>query len=163
MLLELKKVFLVEGESLTAEYELDLHELTFNGIRPLKMPVRVKAAAKNEADVVSLSVTASFDYIAPCDRCGEETVTKFDYSFVHTVVQSLCGENEGDYIETPDYQLDLDELVTSDIILELPSKYLCSENCKGLCPKCGQNLNRGDCKCDLRQIDPRLEALKELL
>lgn len=163
MLLDLKKVFLVENESLTTEYDLDLHELTFNGVNPLKTPVRVKAAAVNEAGVVSLKITASFEYSAPCDRCGEETIAAFDYSFEHTLVQSLSGENDGDYIEIPDCQLDLDELVTSDIILELPSKYLCEEDCKGLCPKCGQNLNKGGCKCDLRQTDPRLEVLKELL
>ncbi len=163
MLLELKKVFLVEDEAVTAEYELDLHDIDFNGSKPLNTPVRVSAKAVNRAGVVNLAVSAKFDYSAPCDRCGEETITAFCYSFNHTLVQSLCGENEGDYIETPDFQLDLDELVTSDILLELPSKHLCKEECKGLCPKCGQNLNKGDCKCDLRQIDPRLEALKNLL
>lgn len=163
MLFELKKVFLNEDESLSAEYELDLHEIDFNGTNPLKTPVEVSAKAVNRAGVVNLAVSARFDYSAPCDRCGEETITAFDYSFRHTLVQSLCGENEGDYIETPDFQLDLDELVTTDILLELPLKHLCSEDCKGLCPKCGLNLNKGGCKCDLRVTDPRLEVLKDLL
>lgn len=163
MLLELKKVFLDENECVSAEYNLDLHDFDFNGTKPFVAPVRVKAKAENEAGVVGISITAEFEYNAPCDRCGEEVVTSFSYSFEHTLVQSLSGENDGDYIETPDFQLDLDELVTSDIILELPSKYLCSDDCRGLCPKCGRNLNKGDCNCDIRQIDPRLEVLKNLL
>ena len=163
MLLELKKVFLTEDENLNAEYELDLHELDFNGTRPLKTPVRVSANAVNRAGVVNLAVTAKFGYTAPCDRCGEETITPFCYGFNHTLVQSLAGENEGDYIETPDFTLDLDELVTTDILLELPLKHLCREDCKGLCPKCGKNLNSGSCGCDLKEIDPRFEALKDLL
>ena len=163
MLLELKKVFLVENEALKAEYELDLHDMDFNGTKPLKTPIKVKANAVNRAGVVNLAVSAGFDYSAPCDRCGEETITSFDYGFDHTLVLSLEGENEGDYIETPDYNLDLDELVTSDILLELPLKHLCSEECKGLCPKCGANLNRGECGCDRQEIDPRLEALRSLL
>lgn len=163
MLLELRNVFLTENESLTAEYKLDLHELDFNGEKPLKSPVRVMATAANQAGVVNLAVSAQFDYTAPCDRCGEETITEFAYSFQHTLVQSLVGENDGDYVEVPDYQLDLDELVTMDIVLELPHKHLCSDDCKGLCPKCGHNLNMGDCGCDTRQVDPRLEALRSLL
>lgn len=163
MLLDLKKVFLDENESVNADYSLDLHDFSFNGTQPLKTPVKVTAAVCNTAGVVSVTLNADFAYSAPCDRCGEETITDYSYSFSHTLVQSLSGENDGDYIETPDFKLDLDELVTSDIILELPSKHLCREDCKGLCPKCGRNLNNGGCGCDNRQIDPRLEVLKSLL
>ena len=163
MLLDLRKVFLTEDEMLDFSYELDLGNMEFNGSKPLNTPVRVSAKAVNRAGVVNLAISAMFDYTAPCDRCGEETITSFDYGFDHTLVLSLEGENEGDYIETPDYNLDLDELVTSDILLELPLKHLCSEECKGLCPKCGANLNRGECGCDRQEIDPRLEALRSLL
>ena len=100
MLLELKKVFLVENEALKAEYELDLHDMDFNGTKPLKTPIKVKANAVNRAGVVNLAVSAGFDYSAPCDRCGEETITSFCYSFNHTLVQSLAGENEGDGQQT---------------------------------------------------------------
>lgn len=163
MLLDLKKVFLDEKESVNVNYNLDLHDFDFNGIQPFETPVEVTARVENKSGVVCIAINAEFDYTAPCDRCGEETIAKFGYSFEHTLVQSLSGENDGDYIEIPDLQLDLDELITSDIVLSLPSKYLCSEECKGLCPKCGQNLNKDVCKCDLRQVDPRLEALKDLL
>ena len=163
MLLDLRKVFLTEDEMLDFSYEFDLSNMEFNGSKPLNTPVRVSAKAVNRAGVVNLAISAMFDYTAPCDRCGEETITSFDYGFDHTLVLSLEGENEGDYIETPDYNLDLDELVTSDILLELPWKHLCSDDCKGICPKCGANLNKTVCKCDLQEIDPRLEALKSLL
>ncbi len=163
MLLNLKKVFLTEDEIQNAEYDLDLHDLEFNGTAPFKTPVRVSAKAENRAGVVDLAVTAAFDYTAPCDRCGEETITPFVCSFDHTVVQSLVGENEGDYIEAPDFTVELDAPVTADILLSLPSKHLCREDCKGLCPKCGKNLNEGDCGCDTRETDPRLEVLKSLL
>lgn len=73
------------------------------------------------------------------------------------------SESDEDYIETPDYKLELDEVVKTDIILELPAKFLCSEDCKGLCMKCGKNLNEGDCGCDKGSVDPRLEILKQLI
>ncbi len=68
-----------------------------------------------------------------------------------------------DYIETPDFTLELDEVVISDIILHYPQKYLCKDDCRGLCPKCGKNLNEGDCGCDRTQVDSRLEILKQLM
>ena len=63
----------------------------------------------------------------------------------------------------PDDQLDLDQLLTEDILLDLPSKFLCSPDCKGLGPICGKNLNQGDCGCEKDTVDPRLAILKELL
>ena len=81
----------------------------------------------------------------------------------HVLVLSLENEDDGNFIQVTNYKLDLDELTRADILLELPTKYLCSENCKGLCPVCGKNLNDGTCNCDLHQIDPRLEALKKLI
>ena len=59
--------------------------------------------------------------------------------------------------------MDLDELIRTDILLELPTKFLCKEDCKGLCPTCGKNLNEGACNCQTHQIDPRLEVLKQLI
>ena len=72
-------------------------------------------------------------------------------------------EDFEDYIVIEGDELDLDELIYSDIILLTPTKFLCKEDCKGLCPTCGKNLNEGDCACAKQQTDPRLEALRQLL
>ena len=77
--------------------------------------------------------------------------------------RTLADEENDDYIETPDFTLELDDVVISDIFLSLPSKNLCRDDCKGLCQICGQNLNNGECSCDKRQTDPRLEILKQLI
>ena len=98
-----------------------------------------------------------------CDRCYVNVDSHFDQHFSHRLVESLEGDYNDEYIEVNDYMLDLSELVISDILLSLPSKYLCKGDCQGLCHKCGHNLNLGDCDCDKREIDPRLEALRQLL
>jgi uncharacterized protein len=59
--------------------------------------------------------------------------------------------------------IDLNVLVNDAVILNLPIKHLCSPECRGLCPYCGANLNRGDCGCRVEEIDPRLEVLRKLL
>ena len=65
------------------------------------------------------------------------------------------------YVESD--EVDLDDLLVPELILDMDIAVLCSEDCKGLCPKCGKNLNEGDCGCDRRVIDPRLAKLQELL
>ena len=60
-------------------------------------------------------------------------------------------------------KLDLDELVYSEVVVSVPMKHLCKEDCKGICEKCGKNLNEGECGGPKREIDPRLSALADLL
>lgn len=163
MLFELKSVFLNDGEVKQIDYKLDMAKISIDGVFPFKSPVSVTATAKNRAGMITLSLDLSFDYTRDCDRCCEEFVRKTDMSFTHKLVQSLADDSNDDYIETPDFALELDELVISDILLSLPQKNLCKDDCKGLCPICGQNLNEGECSCDRTQIDPRLEALNKLI
>ena len=59
--------------------------------------------------------------------------------------------------------MELDEPVGELLFLELPSRDLCSEDCRGFCPKCGKDLNEGNCDCDTKEIDPRLAVLKKFL
>lgn len=163
MLLDLKDVFEGDGASKSISYELDLRNIELDGVYPFSSVTQVSATASNKTGIVSLDIRAEFMYSRPCDRCMKPLCESMTYSFEHRLVTSLFGDDDDDYIETPDYRLELDELVTSDIILELPLKYLCREDCRGLCPKCGKDLNTGECSCDTREIDPRLEVLKKLI
>ena len=73
------------------------------------------------------------------------------------------GEDNDDYILVPTGMIDIDELIMTDVTLEVPFQLLCREDCKGLCPVCGSDLNEKTCNCNQKQIDPRLEKLKMLL
>ena len=163
MLFELKSVFQNDGEEKQVEYNLDLSGLDVDGVYPFKTPVVVTAKATNRASLITLVINAHFDYSRDCDRCGEPYTREMNMSFEHRLIQTLADEENDDYIETPDFTLELDDVVISDIFLSLPSKNLCRDDCKGLCQICGQNLNNGECSCDKRQTDPRREILKQLI
>ncbi len=163
MLLSLKDIFVNEGMESDFHCSLSLTDVELYGVYPFTSPVEVSATVKNRTGLVTLDIDAEYDYTAPCDRCFVDVKTHRCDHFSHRLVESLEGDYNDEYIETTDYKLDLAELVTTDILLSLPSKYLCKGDCQGLCQKCGHNLNLGDCDCDKRVIDPRLEALKELL
>ena len=163
MLLDIKKVFQNVGETLEVDHEVSMQNVEIDGIYPFKAPVKIKAIATNKASLVGLDIITEFNYVRPCDRCLETVDRVMSYKFNHKLAVELNNDDSDDYIQAPDFKIDIDELVTTDIILQLPSKYLCSEGCRGLCPSCGQNLNNGDCGCNDKQIDSRLEQLKQLL
>ena len=99
-----------------------------------------------------------------CDRCLKAVERELDKSFEHILVTELSNEDdeEYEYIVCADGTLDLTELVRTDLMLELPTKVLCKEDCRGLCPKCGKDLNLGSCDCKTKDIDPRWQALSDL-
>lgn len=163
MILDLKKIFLDENESLSVQTKIDLSDIQRNGVVSFPDPVDVNIVVKNRAGVVVFEANTAFDYRFSCDRCAVLSNRKIAYKFCHILVTGLSDENGDDYIEAPDYKLDTDALLRDDILLELPSKFLCKESCKGLCPKCGKNLNEGNCNCNMHEADPRLAVLKQLL
>ena len=163
MLFELKSVFQNEGEEKQVNYKLDIADIDIDGVFPFRTPIDVTATAKNRASLVSLSIRACFSYSRSCDRCSTDFTREMDLLFEHKLAQTLVDDGNDDYIETPDFKLELDDIVVSDILLSLPQKNLCKDDCKGLCQICGKNLNDGDCSCDKREIDPRLEMLKQFM
>ena len=79
------------------------------------------------------------------------------------LASSIEGEDSDTILLVPDMKLDLDDFLYTEVIVNLPLKHLCSEDCKGLCAKCGKDLNEGDCGCPKKEIDPRLAILQKLL
>ena len=163
MLFELKSVFQNEGEEKQVNYKLDIADIDIDGVFPFRTPIDVTATAKNRASLVSLTIRACFSYSRSCDRCSTDFTREMDMLFEHKLAQTLVDDGNDDYIETPDFKLELDDIVISDILLSLPQKNLCKDDCKGLCQIFGKNLNEGDCSCDKREIDPRLEMLKQFM
>jgi len=152
MLIDLKKYFSGEDISQAIDYTVDLSEVEIDGCKPFVTPVQVKGSIRSFASSAELNVEVRYAYSMPCNRCLTLTRNKLNDE-----------EDFEDYIVIEGDELDLDELIYSDIILLTPTKFLCKEDCKGLCPTCGKNLNEGDCACAKQQTDPRLEALRQLL
>ena len=60
------------------------------------------------------------------------------------------------------YQLDVDALVRNELFVHMPLRVLCKEDCKGICKRCGTNLNLGTCDCDATELDPRMAAILDI-
>ncbi len=162
-MMDLKTLFQIPGESRRVHCSVSMQDVKVSGFYPFPTPIAVCGEVKNEAGIVTLHYTAVMDMHVVCDRCLTELDKSEKMSFTHVLVTELSNEDDDSYLVVEDGLLDIEELVVSDILLALPSKFLCKTDCKGLCPVCGTNLNDSECSCEKKQFDPRLEALKELL
>lgn len=163
MILDLRRIFATDNSVLDIDGCLDMSGVEFAIGFPLKKPVHYYGSVSNVASVVTLRLLIDFEYSAPCDRCGSYTSKRHSVTIEKSLATSLERQESDTIIVVSDMRLEVDELVYSEVILNLPSKHLCSDACKGLCCKCGKNLNEGDCGCDNNEPDPRFEKLRELL
>ncbi len=162
MLLDLESVFNTEGFVKGFDFELDLSQEELNGVKPFTKPVSVSGKVGNHTGVVELNAVAKPVLELNCDRCAKPITVPLQIEIFHTLVTHLNDENNDELLLVNELRFDVGALITEDIFLELPSKFLCSEACKGVCPKCGKDLNVDSCSCP-KDIDPRLEALRQLL
>lgn len=162
MILDLESVFNTEGLEKSFDFELDLSEEEFSGEKPFKKPVRVSGKVGNHTGVVELTAKAYPVLELNCDRCAKPVTAEPKMEFFHTLVTHLNDESNDELLLVDDLRFDVGALITEDIFLSLPSKFLCREDCKGVCPGCGKDLNVESCSCQ-KEVDPRLEALRQLL
>ncbi len=159
MILDLSPIINNEGKRLELDTVLDFGQ-TDCGIC-FKTPASLKGTLLNIGGSLELSAVAAATLECICDRCLETFEKPIEYSFEEVLKkEDVNGEDENpDAIYFQGNSVEIDEIVLNNIILSLPIKNLCSEDCKGLCPDCGQNLNLGECSCDTRATDPRFDAL----
>lgn len=163
MLLQLRPLFMGEIASLPIDTQLDFSKEEFGGRCPFETPVHVKGTVAVSAEVVLLRAEISFCFHGQCDRCLRPFERMYRLPIEHILVDTLSNDENDDFILLQQYQLDLSDLVMTDMLLELPYKSLCKEDCRGLCPICGKDLNEGLCGCKPNTTDPRLEVLKQLI
>ena len=143
-------------------FEMDLSDMEFGGTTPVQRPVVVDGQVRNEAGMLVLQLQADTTLRSVCDRCAEEFDSEVSVSYSCVLAEEKQLEESEDIVLLEDGEVDLEELARTAFILNMDTKTLCSEDCKGLCPGCGANLNREPCRCK-KQVDPRLAALAKLL
>lgn len=130
---------------------------------------RVYGKITNNAGYMRLTLTAELPYVGECARCLDTVRGVFSLDFERTVVtegmvsEERLEESVDEYIVLNDGKLELEDAVREELLIDFPRKLLCSDDCPGLCPKCGKPKKQGDCGCVTKEIDPRLAVLKKLL
>lgn len=162
MRISVKPILYTPGKSLPFSFSLDLSDLDFGGRHPVTQPVSIVGQVTNTAGMLELTLTARTTLDAVCDRCAKEFSQDKEISFRCLLAEEVQKEENDEIVLLENGEVDVGELARTAFVLEMDTKTLCSEDCKGLCPRCGANLNLGPCSCQ-KEIDPRLAGLAKLL
>ena len=157
MKIDVSDILVSDGQSKKISADIALENAEFNGnfLRFTK-PVSVCGTAENIGGSIVLSLKADTRFETECAKCLENFGVDFSYDISETFVKNgasdgvctLCGG-----------EIDLSDVVLQHLYMNHPISFICKDDCKGLCQKCGQNLNKGDCTCGNDDIDPRMAAL----
>ena len=148
MLIDLSEVLSEPHKSIDEVVDTEMKEVKVNGSRfPVSrtQPVHIHVEYAGEKKL-HISCETSLTVIIPCDRCLTDVPTDFTLSFEKQVNTAL----------------EVEQLLYNEILVGWPMKVLCSEDCKGICSVCGQNLNEGSCDCEDTSLDPRMSVIRDL-
>ena len=131
-------------------------------------PMKVTGDITNTAGYMRMKLTFTVDYQTQCARCLSSIDGTFTRSLEKTVAPKdlIADLNEyrlDDYAIIEDGFLDMDKHLIEELEVEFPMRHLCRKDCRGLCQRCGKNLNEQSCECGKDEIDPRLEPLRKIL
>ena len=164
MIIDISKLLASEGSSIqiAKTIELDSELFSDNGII-LNTPVNLSGDIKSVSGMLYMTLDISTEFVAQCSRCLSDTAQKLNFT-INEVFSKPELENENDDVIILDSnEINLRDIVVESLSCALPITSLCNENCKGLCPVCGCNLNIEECSCEVEDIDPRLAVLKDFL
>jgi uncharacterized protein len=122
-------------------------------------PIHITGKVAQVSSEMILEMTLTGELTFQCSRCLDTTMFSLNRSF-----QKRLTDDESDDLETVPYMgynIDLEETIIEEIVVSLPTQVLCNEDCKGLCPVCGVNLNHTTCDCDKEKINPHFEVLDD--
>ena len=167
MLINLSDVFRTRDKIEVVEADCEMTEFR-NGAGVYKIvSKKLSPFTFTNVEIDKAKINGEIDFIfqALCDRCAEEIPVNIKVN-VERFVLSPRITTEDDQMESPfmdGYQIDMEALIFHEILENWPMKILCKEDCKGVCPVCGQNLNVRECGCDRFIPDPRMMAIADIL
>lgn len=165
MIIDVSSILKEFGGRIDLNGEVDVPDTEFFGNSyHFKTPFSVIGAITNNGSTLVLNADCKAEMTTQCARCTKDIDVAIEFEISETLKQ---GEETADEFEDvivfDGHTVSVDEIVENNFIMNVSARYLCSEDCKGLCPKCGADLNKGKCGCDKEDIDPRWAALAEIL
>lgn len=165
MVVDLLPVLNNEGAERSVEGLVELNHLKLSESGPEFLePVSVKGSMVNIGGAITFTGTVSGSFRVLCARCAKELCEPFAFDFSEALSNDTEKVSDDDTVVAfSGTAIDITDIVISNILTNLSLRYLCSDDCKGLCPKCGADLNVSPCNCDSFEVDPRMSVLKNLL
>ena len=160
--MNLHDILIDPEKRLSFRQELDTGRLDFPAVLAYTVPPIGEGTIVNEAGALMLCGTIRAEMRCVCDRCASEYDRKVEFPLEVPLAAELEDEENPDFFLLDGEELDLDDLLETCFILSMDTQFLCREDCRGLCCRCGANLNTESCRCK-QETDPRLAVLEQLL
>ena len=168
MLIDLSRVLTHEGKKLNmtiepsgGSYVCEMGSFPYVGENSVSLTIM-----HTENQVIRLEGEGTITVLIPCSRCLENVEVPILIEISEELDMKLTDQerieslDESSYIQ--DKQLDTEKLLHNEILIRWPMRVLCKEDCKGICSRCGANLNQGSCDCDTADLDPRMAVITDI-
>lgn len=160
----------LNSDEVTYEFEgkLDSEESNYDIDNiGLQFPILYKGTVYDLGDELMMDMKIDYKLDTNCDRCLKEIVKSVSSNtkayFVKNNDIEIDDSADNQYFDFTREEIFLDDIIISQIITDKPMKILCKDDCLGLCPKCGKDLNEGPCNCEKEvDIDPRFAKMLDL-
>lgn len=163
MKIDLRKLIGVYGHKIPFSGQADLREEEMYGAKPFQSPVLYTGEIVNHLGILQLTGQVNTTYHTCCARCLQPL--EIPISAEANVILSRDGdaEEQDDVFPLENDAVEVEDLLIPSLLLQVNMVYLCKDDCKGLCPSCGCDLNESVCSCGSEQVDPRMAVLAKLL
>ncbi len=165
MILDLSDIIKNDTDAMAVSCEIDLSGVEFMGEDFLfSSPLHMEGVLRNNTKNLELKAVITGKMQVRCARCAKPFETDVNFKLSEILLRE-DGEisPDSDAVVFSGYSVDLTEIVTNNFFMNVSGRYLCKDDCKGLCPICGSDLNEGECTCNNEQIDPRWAKLAEIM
>ncbi|MDK2800667.1 MAG: hypothetical protein PWP27_718 [Clostridiales bacterium] len=167
MIIDLSSILKVEGSKIDFNSTVEIQEIEFMGDKYTFLePIKVVGSVRNVGDTLQLNAQVSGRMNVNCYRCMKDIEKNFNFTMQEVLINDDLHQvknKDNDSIHFQGNQINIRDIIIDNVLMNISMKYLCSQDCKGLCPSCGVDLNINKCECKTENIDPRFEVLKKLL
>lgn len=166
MVINVSDILKEYGKKVDINSEIQMDNTDFLGEQfTFDEPLSIVGSIVNNGKALELNAVANGNVKVHCARCYKELCVYVDFPVHEILAQGDNGEVslEDDIMLFSGYSVDIKDIVANNFLMNISGKYLCSEDCKGLCSHCGKDLNEGECNCQGEEIDPRWGQLTEIM
>ncbi len=163
-----KQIFSGEKKEIEFSFDIPQEDCRFPDVElitPIKASgsvCRRAAGSLKSEGYVELFLCVGAEISTGCARCLSEVRKRLEFSHTYGLTGTKVDEDSEDFMTCENGVVDVYEAARSMFVLNMPMRFLCKEDCLGLCSSCGKNLNEGECGCTEKETDPRLAVLKNL-
>ena len=165
MVIDVSSILKETGGSIKISGDIKAQDTDYLGEEfHFEKPFNISGELINNGKSIVLKAEVLGEMGVCCARCRKPITINLQFLIEETFMQGNEDfKPDEDIYVFSGYTIDLDDVVFNNFLMNVSGKYLCKEDCKGLCTHCGADLNDGDCGCEDDNIDPRWEALRAMI